>query len=254
VPELHGRAARWHAAHEFWTEAVHHAIGAGASDRAITCSTSCAMALIRKGDLFTLLEWQRQFPEELMRGQCDVRLAIAWGLALALRFDEALKLANDIEHDVAAMQPSESELLCECQTIRSIAIALKDDSERALPLAQDCLNRSSDPWTANVASNVVRFGHLKTGNLKQFHATPWIPYSVDEDRRNVFASVYRHCLKGLAEERQIRLAAADGHYREALRIAEQDVGPNSIAAALPASLIARIKYEQGQLDEAEAWV
>ena len=61
-------------------------------------------------------------------------------------------------------------------------------------------------------------------------------------------------LNGLAEERQIRLAAADGHYREGLRIAERDVGPNSIAAALPASLIARIKYEQGQLDEAEAWV
>jgi LuxR family maltose regulon positive regulatory protein len=95
---------------------------------------------------------------------------------------------------------------------------------------------------------------MKAGNLKQFHATPWIPYSHEEDRRNVFASVYRHCLKGLAEERQIRLAAADGHYREGLRIAEQNVGPNSIAAALPASLIARIKYEQGQLDEAEAWV
>src|SRR5258706_14557290 len=61
-------------------------------------------------------------------------------------------------------------------------------------------------------------------------------------------------LKGLAEERQIRLAAADGHYREGLRIAEQDVGPNSLAAALPAGLIARIKYEQGQFDEAEAWV
>src|SRR5258708_1572763 len=95
---------------------------------------------------------------------------------------------------------------------------------------------------------------MKAGNLKQFHATPWVPWSVDEDGRNVFASVYRQCLKGLAEERQMRLAAADGHYREALRIAEQNVGPNSIAAALPASLIARIKYEQGQLDEAEAWV
>jgi LuxR family maltose regulon positive regulatory protein len=189
-----------------------------------------------------------------MRGQCEVRLAIAWGLALALRFDEALKLATEIEGDLAAMQPPEGDLLCECQTIRSVAIALKDDSERALPIAQACVNESSDPWTANVASNVVRFGHTKAGTLKQFYATPWIPYSVEEDRRNVFASVYRHCLNGLAEERQIRLAAADGHYREGLRIAEQNVGPNSIAAALPASLIARIKYEQGQLEEAEAWV
>jgi len=254
VPQLHGRAALWYASHELWTEAVQHAIAAGASDRAIGWINHCAMALIRRGDLFTLLEWQRQFPDELMRGQCEVRLAIAWGLALALRFDEAVTLATDIESDIAVTPLPDANLLCECQAIRSVAIALKDDSESPLPLAQDCVNRSSDPWTANVASNVVRFSHMKAGNLKQFHATPWIPYSIEEDRRNVFASVYRHCLNGLAEERQMRLAAADKHYREGFRIAEQDVGSNSVAAALPASLIARIKYEQGLLDEAEAWV
>src|SRR6201999_1502937 len=254
TPELHRRAALWYASQELWTEAVEHAIAAGDSDRAISWIKNCAMTLIKKGDLFTLLDWQRQFPDELMRGQPEVRLEIAWGLALALRFDEALQLATEIENDIAATHLSKSDLLCECQTIRSVALVLKDDSERALPLAQACLSGSSDPWAANGGSNVVRLGHMKAGNLKQFHATPWIPYSVEEDRRNVFASVYRHCLKGLAEERQIRLATADGHYREALRIAEQDVGPQSIAAALPASLIARIKYEQGQLDEAEAWV
>jgi LuxR family transcriptional regulator, maltose regulon positive regulatory protein len=254
VPELHGRAALWHASQELWTEAVQHAIAAGAPDRAIGWMKNCAMALIKRGDLFTLLAWQRQFPDELMRGQSEVRLAIAWGLALAQRFDEALKLATEIENDIAATHLPESDLLCECQAIRSVAFALKDDSEQALPPAQACVDRSSDPWTANVASNVLRFSHMKAGNLTQFHATPWIPYSVEEDRRNVFASVYRHCLKGLAEERQIRLAAADEHYREGLRIAEQSAGPNSLAAALPASLIARIKYEQGQFDEAEAWV
>jgi LuxR family transcriptional regulator, maltose regulon positive regulatory protein len=254
IRELHRRAALWHASQELWTEAVQHAIAAGDSDRAISWIKNCAMALIKRGDLFTLLEWQRQFPDELMRSQSEVQLAIAWGLALALRFDEALKLAIEIEGDIAATRLPNSNLLCECQAIRSVAIALKDDSEQALPPAQACVNGSSDPWTANVASNVVRFGHMKAGNLKQFYATPWIPYSVEEDRRNVFASVYRHCLRGLAEERQIRLMVAEGHYREGLRIAEQNVGPDSIAAALPASLIARIKYEQGQLDEAEAWV
>ena len=254
TPELHQRAALWYASHKLWTEAVQHAITAGDSDLAIGWIKNCAMTLIKRGDLFTLLDWQRQFPDELMRGQPEVRLAIAWGLALAMRFDEALQLATEIENDIATTHLSEGDLLCECQTIRSVALVLKDDSERALPLAQACVNSSSDPWTANVASNVLRYGHLKAGDLKQFHTTPWIPYSAEEDRRNVFASVYRHCLKGLAEERQLRLTAADGHYREGLRTAEQDVGPNSIAAALPASLIARIKYEQGQLDEAEAWV
>jgi len=213
---LHRRAALWYAFQELWTEAVQHAIAAGDSDRAISWVKNCAMALIKRGDLFTLLEWQRQFPDELMRSQSEVQLAIAWGLALALRFDEALKLATEIEGDIAATRLPNSNLLCECQAIRSVAIALKDDSEQALPPAQACVNGSSDPWTANVASNVVRFAHMKAGNLKQFYATPWIPYSVEEDRRNVFASVYRHCLRGLAEERQIRLMAAEGHYRRRL--------------------------------------
>jgi LuxR family transcriptional regulator, maltose regulon positive regulatory protein len=56
----------------------------------------------------------------------------------------------------------------------------------------------------------------------------------------------------MAEAQQLRIAAADRYYLDALRLAEQHVGPNSVAAALPASLIARIRYEQGRLDEAEA--
>src|SRR5260221_13523186 len=104
VPELHGRAALWYASQELWTEAVQHAIAAGASDRAISWIKNCAMALIKRGDLFTLLEWQRQFPDELMRGQYEVPLAIAWGLSLPPRFDEALQLATEIEKDITATQ------------------------------------------------------------------------------------------------------------------------------------------------------
>ena len=64
--------------------------------------------------------------------------------------------------------------------------------------------------------------------------------------------VYYRCIQGMAEAQQLRIAAAEGHYLDALHLAEQHVGPNSVAAALPASLIARIRYEQGRLDEAEA--
>src|SRR5260221_4657419 len=56
----------------------------------------------------------------------------------------------------------------------------------------------------------------------------------------------------MAEAQHLRFASADRYYLEALRLAEQHVGPNSVAAALPASLIARIRYEQGRLDEAES--
>jgi LuxR family maltose regulon positive regulatory protein len=211
------------------------------------------MGLVKMGDLFTLLAWQRLFPPAVMIGQPEVRLAIAWGMALAVRCDEALDIVGEIERDIGGEPSPDREVTrCECKVICSVAIALKDDSETALSIAQDCLDRSADPWTANVASNVVRFGHLKAGDLKKFYATPWIPYSVDEDRRNVFAAVYYRCLQGVAEAQQLRIGSADRYFLEAFRLAEQHGGPNSVAAALPASLIARIRYDQGRLDEAEA--
>jgi LuxR family maltose regulon positive regulatory protein len=253
LPDLHRRAAHWYASQELWTEAVQHAIAAGDADQALGWIKNCAMDLVKRGDLLTLLAWHRLFPPAVMQGQPEVRLAIAWGMALAIRGDEALAVVGGIERDIGVSPSPEGEVSrCECEVIRSVAIALKDDSGAALSIAQNCLDRTTDPWTANVASNVVRFGHLKAGDLKKFYATPWIPYSVDDDRRNVFAAVYYRCLQGLTEAQQLRIASADRSFQEALRLAEQHVGPNSVAAALPASLIARIRYDQGQVDEAEA--
>jgi LuxR family maltose regulon positive regulatory protein len=253
IAGLHQRAALWYASQELWTDAVQHAIAAGDSIRALEWISNCAMSLVKRGDLFTLLGWQRLFPAALMRSQPEIKLAIAWGMSLAMRCDEAIELASEIERDSAADHSLNGDVVrCECEAIRSVAITLKDDSETGLCIAQECLDRSTDPWTANVASNVVRFGHLKRGDLKNFYGTPWIPYSLDDDRRNVFASVYYRCIQGMAEAQQLRIAAAERYYLDALQLAERYVGPNSVAAALPASLIARIRYEQGRLDEAES--
>ena len=252
IPGLHQRASLWYASQEMWTDAVQHAFAAGDAVRALGWIKNCAMPLVKQGDLFTLLGWERLFPSGLVRGQPEVGLAVAWGLALAIRYDEALERLNEVERDIDAHLSQNGEAFrTECDAIRSVALALKDDSEPALTVAQTCLTRSADPWCANVASNVVRFGHLKRGDLKQFYSTPWIPYSVDEDRRNLFASVYYRCIQGMAEAQQLRIVPAERHYLSALRLAEQHVGPNSVAAALPASLIARVRYEQGRLDEAE---
>jgi LuxR family transcriptional regulator, maltose regulon positive regulatory protein len=253
LTDLHQRAAHWYASQEMWTDAVQHAIAAGDTNQALDWINNCAMELVKRGDLLTLLAWQRLFPPEVMRAQPAIKLAIAWGLALAIRVNEALQILDEIEHDLGEHDSRGRDLLTsECQVIRSVALSLKDEGRVALPLAQQCLAVTSDPWTANVASNVVRHWHCKRGDLKAFYATPWIPYSSDDDRRNLFASVYRRCIQGFAEVQQLRLDAAQRYYADASRLAEQHAGPNSIAAAMPASLISRISYEQGRIEEAEA--
>ncbi|SAL84654.1 ATP-dependent transcription regulator LuxR [Caballeronia terrestris] len=252
--DLHRRAFRWYADAEQWTDAVKHAIAAGDTEDAVSLMGHCAMALVTKGDLLTLLGWQRQFPARLMRGQVKVTLAVAWGMALAMRFDEALAMLDEIERDASAGTADAAEpVRWECQAIRSVIAALQDDAPRALAMAQACLERpSSDSWTTNVASNVVRFAHWKAGNLGALYAAPWIPYSIEEDRRNVFASVYRLCLLGHAEMQQMHFVLAERYFTESLQLAERHAGPNSIAAALCSPMIAQIWYEQGRLDEAEA--
>jgi LuxR family transcriptional regulator, maltose regulon positive regulatory protein len=113
------------------------------------------MGLVKTGDLLTLLEWQRLFPSEVMKGQPAVKLAIAWGLALAVRVKDAVQIIDEIESDLATQSTVDCDLLAyaECQAIRSVALSLKDEGREALPLAEQCLRNSSDPWTANVASS-----------------------------------------------------------------------------------------------------
>jgi LuxR family maltose regulon positive regulatory protein len=255
IHTLHQRASLWYAAQEFWTEAVQHAVANDDREQALSWVKKCAMDLVKKGDLFTLLGWQRLFSSTLIEKPPEVQLAVAWGLALAMRFREALQLVDELQPEVQTRSRPERDLLSnECQAIRSVAIAVADDSEAALELAEDCLRQTNDPWRANVASNVARFGYLKAGDLPKFYAVPWIPYSLDEDKRNVLASVYHRCLQGMAEAQQLRFDAADRFYHQALSLAEQHVGSNSVAAALPASLLARIRYEQDRLEEAEELV
>ena len=76
-----------------------------------------------------------------MSEQPEVRLAIAWGMALAVRGDEALDLVQEIERDIGtSSSPYKEATRSECEVIRSVAIAIKDDSEMSLSIAQGCLN------------------------------------------------------------------------------------------------------------------
>ena len=253
ITELHRRAWQWYAAQRQWTDAVRHAIAAGETGEALRLMEHCAMSLLKTGDLLTLVGWQRQFPADVMRAQVTVTLATTWGMVLALRFDEATTMLDSIERDAVGKNAEADYIHRECVAIRSALAALQDDPQRALPLAQDYLARPSrDAWTTNAVSNVARFCHWKAGNLEALHAIAWIPDSIAEDQRSVFSTVYRLCLLGHVEMQQLHLPLAERRFKEAMDLAVQHSGPQSIAAALCAPMIAQLRYEQGRLGEAEA--
>ena len=246
--ESHRRAAHWFAGQAMWTDAVRHSLAAGDTAQALEWLVHCGMALVKKGDLMTLLAWRRAFPPELMRKQPDVQVAVAWGLTLAMRYSDAEQVLGEIEQDETAG------ILPQCLAVRAVAAALQDDSVRALELAEAWHKQAkpSDAWTENVVSNVQRFAFWKAGRWADVYEQPWVPYSLEDDDRNVFSTVYREVLLGYVELEQARLAVAERHARTALRLAELHNGPRSVAAALAAPLRASILYEQGLFDEAES--
>lgn len=260
---MHRRAAQWFASQSAWTDAVRHALKGGDTVQAIDWLAHCCMALVKSGDLLTLLSWRRQFPARLLNTQTQVQLAVAWGLTLAMRFTEAEPLLNDIEHTAhaaraahtAPLKGSEpSTTVGDCLAIRAVIAALQDDSLKASEVARLWHERfnSGDTFTLNVMSNVMRYVHWKHGNLVGVYEQPWVTASHEEEQNNAFSAVYKHTLLGCVELQKARLGLAERHAREALRHAQMDARVESVSLALATPLLAMLHYLQGRCNEAAA--
>jgi len=101
---------------------------------------------------------------------------------------------------------------------------------------------------------VALMGYRKQGDLARCYGLHWISFPGDDGGRNVVATVYRLCLQGLVEYDQLHTATAARYFDEAMRVAVEHAGPDSVAAAMPASLLAQLRYDQGLPDEAESLV
>lgn len=249
VAELNRRAYAWYADEGLWTQAVQHAIAAKDFDRAFEFVGQCAMSLVTKGDLLTLLAWERQLPATVMTGQREVKLALAWGMALVTRFKEAERLLVQLEQ--AADADPGSDLWWRCRAARSIYYALRDDSARGRDLASECLEgHHFDPFNFNALCNVVRYDHLKAGNWSAFNSVAK-PELLDGEASYVLPENYRLCLCGMAAAQQLDCDQALRLYAGAKSLAERYVGPKSVAATMVTGLVALVRYERGDVCGAE---
>lgn len=253
--EVHRRAARWFANQSAWTDAVRHALQGGDTEQAIDWLAQCCMALVRSGDLLTLLGWRRQFPPELLKTQTPVQLAIAWGLTLAMRFSEAEPLLDEIErapHSTPIVGQDPSATVGDCLAMRAVIAALQDDSLKAGEIARSWHDRfnSGDTFTRNVMSNVMRYVHWKHGDLVGVYEQPWLGAAHDDEQSTTFSTVYRNVLLGCIELQKARLGLAERHAHEALRHAQMNARGESVSLALATPLMAMLQYQQDRCDDA----
>lgn len=252
IPDLYRRAYRWYAAREMWSEAVHYAIAAEDFPRAIQFIENCAMSMVAKGDLLTLLSWEQKLPKELMSSQLEVKLALAWGMSLVTRFKEAEVLLTQVE--AGTHESPGSDLWWRCRAARAVFCALCDDSARGRDIALECLaGHRFDPFNFNALCNVARYAYLKAGDWSAFYGVPK-PDPSDGEASYVLPENYRLCLYGLAAVKQLKFDEALKFYAAAQSLAERYAGAKSVTASMLTGLIARLQYERGDVTGAEVGV
>lgn len=252
IPDLYRRAYRWYAARELWSEAVHYAIAAEDYPMAIEFIENCAMSMVAKGDLLTLLSWEQKLPKELMSCQLEVKLALAWGMSLVTRFKEGDVLLTQVEAGVH--ETPGSDLWWRCRAARAVFCALTDESARGRDIALECLARHEfDGFNFNALCNVARYAYLKSGDWKAFYAVTNPDVSAGE-ALFVLPENYRLCLYGLAAVKQLKFDEALAFYAAAQELTERNAGAKSVSASMLTGLIARLQYERGDVAGAEVRV
>lgn len=253
APALHQAASQWFARHELWEEAVKHALAGGDIRQAVEWIESCAMPLVRRGELPTLLAWKGQLGAAFLESPLKLKLAIAWAYALAVNSEEHHSFLDAIEAEISRERPdSATAMLWECKAIRAGLLGLADDTEGAYRLAAECAGHPvDDPWMMNTIHNILRFCNLKACRWEAFHATPNAPYSPDEFARNVLSQVYHLLLLGMGKLMQLQFHSARQDLTRAFELSISCVGSDAYFTALTAPSLAQLHYEQLELESAE---
>jgi LuxR family transcriptional regulator, maltose regulon positive regulatory protein len=253
APALHRAASRWFARHELWEEAVKNALAGGDTRQALEWIEACAMPLVKRGDLHTLLAWQGQLGAAFLEGPIKLKLAIAWANALAINSEEHHHFLDAIETEIRREKPeAAAAMLWECKALRASLLGLADDSEGAYQLATQCAERPvADRWMMNTIHNILRFCNLKACRWEAFYAVPNISYSPDEFSRNVLSQIYHLLLLGIGKFAQLQFHGARQYLTRALELSVSSTGSDSYFTALTVPALAQLQYEQLEVESAE---
>lgn len=246
MPLLYRRAYEWSAANGLHKDAAHYAMQAGEHRDAVAAVKACGMDLIARGDLATLLSWARQLPDELVREQYDVALALAWGMALVTRFKEARAYLDQAER---ALPTGSFDDQLKVRAARAVLRMLEDDSASGGEIASQCLKQGRfDDFTTDALRNVVRYHRLRIGAPSLDDE----PHQADvAEGPSALPAAFHCCLRGVAAMKRLQLNEAAEHFARGNAIAQQRFGLNSVVAAMVDGLIAQRLYESGECAQAE---
>ena len=178
-------------------------------------------------------------------------MARAWRLSLALRTSEAREAIDQIELQLDDLSPAVAKrLLTATQLLRAVGFALQDDSLPALAIAVSHLRENPADPDGYVASTLCRLGFWRLGKFDAFHSLPRHPPRSRWSRSHATSAMFDLSIEAAVALDHLHMSTAKRLASDALAMA-QTAKATAGLAALPASVVAQVLYEEGCLVEAD---
>ena len=257
IPGLHRTAADWFARHRMLREAVDHALAADDTDFAVDLLAADGMYLMEHGHIATLLALIDKLPPRAVAEDPRLLLAQAWANSALLRLDRCRATLAAVRRLLERRLPEERNpeaVRIEADAVEASILMNSDRLEGIDELIAPCLENppAVHPWVVAAAADFASYADIFRFDFDS--AVRWQEWAepYHKQTRGPFASIYGQCLCGIAVNEKLDVAAAEKHFRTALRRARRNGGIHTHGGRLAAAMLGELLYEQGRIDEAEA--
>jgi LuxR family maltose regulon positive regulatory protein len=170
ITELHQRASRWFADHNYIEEAIHHGLVANDVEGAVKLVENNSRNLLNRTERTALKNWLALLPEEVLWQRPKLLVPLAWLqyrqwklTALELVLDKA---EMNLEHSNDITAEEQQALYGHINTLRSVtAYQIHHDFQRSLDLARLALQQlpASESGAQGTAEGYVALAYQATG-------------------------------------------------------------------------------------------
>jgi LuxR family maltose regulon positive regulatory protein len=253
IPGLHRRAADWWLAQGQPARAIEHALHADEPRFLLGLLSDHAEQILWRGRAGTLARWYAM-PQVRAGLAADARLAqtFAWALTLTHRYQDSLKLLDDVRAARAAGTLPEEPFATNDGVQRAFILAMTDRVHEAAAQWREVLPRvtADQPFSYGILG--ASFGYCLVAENRFGEARGFLAQArerVGEIGGSFIVSVTL-CLEGAIDVAQGRLRSAESLFRAALAGASRNVLQQT-GGAVAAAFLAEALYERNELDEAE---
>ena len=132
---LHQRASLWYEAEGLLADAIQHALKAKDWERSAALIELAGDALLKRGEVSTLVNWCEKLPRQLLETRPALSLSCAWALSLLGQFDKAEELLLKIEEMAGPTPP----LMGQVAAVQAHVARGKGQNARAVAKSQQAL-------------------------------------------------------------------------------------------------------------------